>query len=215
MLIESLTLCTPALDAQRAFYAGILGFPVETDEDAPLTLRVGSTLLRFVSGEVTGPYHFALNVPEDRFAGARAWLEKRVELLADETGTTIFHSESWNADIAYFRDADGNILEFIARHTLPAMPGSGFGVTDILGVSELGLPTADVPETVRALQHRFGLPTYGEASPTFTPLGDEEGLLIVVPIGRGWFPTGEPARRLPFHLRAQGAGGAINLEEQP
>jgi len=215
MNIKSLTLTTRDLGAQRDFYTGLLGFPVETDDEVGLALRVGFTLLRFVPGEIGGPYHFAFNVPEDRFAEARAWLEQRVTLLADDTGETTFHSEDWNADIAYFRDAGGNILEFIARHTLPAAPGSGFSVADVLGVSELGLPVADVPGTVRELQRRFGLPLYGEASPTFTPLGDAEGLLIVVPVGRGWFPTGEPARRLPFHLRAHGATGPFDFEEQP
>lgn len=214
-MIEALTLHTRDLDAQWAFYAGVLGFPVETDDDAQLTLRVGSTLLRFIPGKTDGPYHFAFNVPEDRFAGARAWLEERVTLLADETGETTFHFDDWNADALYFRDADGNILEFIARHTLSAAPGNGFGVADVLGVSELGLPVTDVPEAVRALQDRFGLPIYGEASPTFTALCDEEGLLIVVPVGRGWFPTGEPARRLPFQLRAHGGSGPFDFEEQP
>ncbi|BDP43528.1 hypothetical protein DAETH_34970 (plasmid) [Deinococcus aetherius] len=206
-----MTLHTPDPKGQRAFYAGVLGFPLE-DDATGLSLRAGSTLLRFVPGEAGGPYHFALNVPEDRFPGARAWLEERVALLPDDTGQTVFHSENWNADMVYFRDAGGNILELIARHTLPALPGSGFDVTDLLGVSELGVSVSDVPGTVRDLQGRFGLRTYGESSPTFTPLGDEEGLLIVVPVGRGWFPVGEPARRLPFHLRAHGERGVFDLE---
>lgn len=213
MRIERLTLHASDLGAQRTFYTELLGLPVEADQADSLTLRAGSTALRFVPGEVAGPYHFAFNVPEDRFGSARAWLEERVTLLPDETGEAIFHSDNWNADMVYFRDADGNILEFIARHTLPAAPGSGFGVADVLGVSELGLPTPDVPATARDLQDRFDLPTYGETSPTFAPLGDEEGLLIVVPVGRGWFPVGEPARRVPFHLRARAGHGAFDLEE--
>lgn len=212
MRFERLTLFTPDPEGQRAFYAGLLGLPVENEEPG-LTLRVGSTLLRFVPGEAGGAYHLAFNVPEDRFPEARGWLEERLELLADETGEVAFHSRTWNADMVYFRDTDGNILEFIARHTLSARPGSGFGVGDVLGASELGLPVSDVPGIVRELQGRFGLRPYGAGSPTFTPLGDEEGLLIVVPVGRGWFPVGEPARRLPFHLRAHGERGAFDLEE--
>lgn len=214
MNIEALTLHARDLTAQRAFYAGVLGLPV-VEDGTSLALRVGSTLLRFVPGEPGGPSHFAFNVPEDRFAGARAWLEERVPLLADPAGETSFHSDSWKADMVYFRDADGNILELIARHTLPAAPGTGFGAADLLCVSELGLVVPDVPGAVRDLQERFGLPVYHEGSPTFTPLGDEEGLLIVVQAGRGWFPVGDPARPLPFHLQGHNGGGILDLKEQP
>jgi catechol 2,3-dioxygenase-like lactoylglutathione lyase family enzyme len=215
--ITDLTLHTPNLEAQRAFYMGVMGFPLAVNDAAPLALRVGFSVLRFVPGEVSGPYHFAFNVPETRFVQARAWLEERVTPLADEAGETTFHSENWNADNTYFRDADGNILEFIARHTLPASAeaGEAFGMADIPGVSELGVVVDSVPDAVQDLSTRFGLPIYSEASPTFTALGDEEGLLIVVPVGRAWFPTGEPARRLPFHLRAHHGSGSFDFEERP
>lgn len=213
MRIERLTLRTADLGAQRAFYADLLGFPVEEDREAGLTLRVGASLLHFVPGVVAGPYHFAFNVPEDRFAEACAWLQERVTLLADDTGATEFYSENWDAHLAYFHDADGNIAEFTGRHTLPASPGTGFGVLDVPGVSEFGLTVESVPDAVAGLRARFALPVYGQASPTFTALGDEEGLLIVVPVGRGWFPTGEPARPLPFALRAHGGGDVLKLEE--
>lgn len=215
MRIEALTLTTRDPGAQRNFYAGVLGFPVELNDEAGLALRVGSTLLRLIPGEVAGPYHFAFNVPRDRLEQARAWLEERVTLLTNEGGEAVFHSDDWNADITYFRDADGNILEFIARHTLPTPTGTAFGVADVLSVSELGVAVPDVPGAVRDLSGQFGLPVYGGVSPTFTALGDEEGLLIVVPVGRGWFPTGEPACRLPFPLRAHGGSGPLDLEEQP
>ncbi|WP_019586244.1 VOC family protein [Deinococcus apachensis] len=213
--MEVLTLPARDLAAQRAFYGDVLGLPADTDEVGALNLRVGSTLLRFVVGELGGPSHFAFNVPEDRFAGARAWLEERVPLLADPAGETSFHSKSWNADMVYFRDAEGNILELIARHTLPTSPGTGFGVADLLCVSELGLVVPDVPRAVRDLQQRLGLPVYREGSPTFTPLGDEEGLLIVVQAGRGWFPVGDPAWPLPFHLQGRNGDHAFDLKEHP
>lgn len=215
MKIERLTLHTPNLGAQRAFYVDVLGFPVEADDEDRLTLRVGSTLLHFIPGEVAGPYHFACNVPEDRFAEAHAWLEQRVTLLPDGAGKTTFYSENWDAHLTYFHDTGGNIVEFIARHTLSASPGTGFDVADVLSVSELGLTVGDVPHAVAELRARFSLPLYGETSPTFTALGDEQGLLIVVPEGRGWFPTGEPARRLPFRLHAHGKRGAFALEQAP
>ncbi|ABF43849.1 Lactoylglutathione lyase related protein (plasmid) [Deinococcus geothermalis DSM 11300] len=216
MKIQALTLQAGDLNAQRALYAEVLGFPVLFATVEAVTFQIGHTRLTFQQdGNFQGPYHFAFNVPENRFAQARAWLEDRVPLLADPAGETSFHSESWNADMVYFRDTDGNIAEFIARHTLPAAPGDSFGAADVLGVSELGLPVARVPEAVQDLQKRFGLPVYGKASETFTPLGDEEGLLIVVPVGRGWFPVGTPAQALPFELHAVTERGPFTLQEQP
>jgi hypothetical protein len=47
----------------------------------------------------------------------------------------------------------------------------------------------DVPAAIDALQNAFGLPVFGTAAAEFTPLGDHDGLLIVVRQGRPWFPT--------------------------
>lgn len=216
MNIHALTLHARDLNAQHTLYAEVLGFPVLSATVGAVTFQIGHTRLTFQrDGNFRGPYHFAFNIPENRLAQARAWLEDRVPLLADAAGETIFHFGHWNADALYFRDADGNIAEFIARHTLPAAPGDSFGASDVLGVSELGLPVASVPEAVQNLQQRFDLPVYGNASGTFTPLGDEEGLLIVVPVGRGWFPVGTHAPALPFELHATTERGPFNLKESP
>jgi hypothetical protein len=46
-----------------------------------------------------------------------------------------------------------------------------------------------VAVAVSSLQNAFGLPVFGTAAAEFTPLGDPDGLLIVVRQGRPWFPT--------------------------
>ena len=55
-------------------------------------------------------------------------------------------------------------------------------------IQELAWAADDVPAFVSQLQATTGLPAYGTPSPTFAPLGDEQGLLIVVQTGREWFP---------------------------
>jgi hypothetical protein len=47
----------------------------------------------------------------------------------------------------------------------------------------------DVPLIVHMLQQTLGIPVYHAAiNELFTPVGDENGLLIVVQRGRLWFP---------------------------
>jgi catechol-2,3-dioxygenase len=59
----------------------------------------------------------------------------------------------------------------------------------LLRISEIGLAVPDVPAAVATLQNAFGLSVFGTAAAEFTPLGDHDGLLIVVRQGRPWFPT--------------------------
>ena len=68
------------------------------------------------------------------------------------------------------------------------------------------MPVEDVPAAVRALQQEFGLPAYDDWDESFAPLGDDAGLLIVVRVGRGWFPVGVPAGAAPIHVTLAGAG---------
>lgn len=81
---------------------------------------------------------YALGVPGHRFAEAAHWLENRVPLLADQNGRVEFFFEQWNAHAIYFRDADGNIGELIARHNLETNSEEPFGARSLLGVSEIG-----------------------------------------------------------------------------
>ena len=67
-------------------------------------------------------------------------------ILVDETGKDEFESKSWNSDSVYFKDAAGNVLEFIARHNLKNAVEEEFDSSQILNVSEIGLPSEDVVE---------------------------------------------------------------------
>ena len=89
----------------------------------------------------------------------------------------------------YFGDPDGNILELIARRNLANDAPGDFDASMLLRIAEFGLPTADPASTVSELERVLGLDIYDGDRQTFTAVGSETGLFIVVPIGRKWFPT--------------------------
>lgn len=195
MKILELRLTTPNPGGQAAFYSGVLGLPASVAPSAAAEIVIGSTRLVFSpisAGGANPVYHFAFNIPPSKLAEAKGWLSSRVPLL-EKDGADEFRFEDWNADAIYFRDPAGNIAELIARHNLPDDTPGPFAPSDLLCVSEMGLVALDVPALVRALRGELGLPAWLEESDTFSTLGDERGLLIVVQKGRPWFPTDIPA----------------------
>ncbi len=204
-----LELHTADLNTLRHFYGEVLGLPTEMDDAGGfITVTAGASVLRYrASPGFSGVYHYAFNIPENRLNAAKQFLETRgVTLLADSSGEAVFDFDFWNAHTIYFYDPAGNIAEFIARHELPnaaIKTDLPFSPDEILNVCEIALPTDDVPTLVAEMQDATGTPVYGDPSPTFTALGDANGLLILVPKGRIWFPdTGIPAESLAVHVVA-------------
>lgn len=209
MNITYLEISAKDLQAQQDFYASVLELPV-TLESASLMVKVGNTDLVFMQApsEFEGAYHFAFNIPENQFAAAKAWISRRVPLLRDENGQDEFHSETWNSHSVYFKDAMGNVLEFIARHDLENAVTAEFGGAQILNVSEIGLPSEDVLRFVQDMELRLGLHPYRqEPNERFTAVGDENGLFILPIQGRIWIPnSGVPAKLLPVKVKGEANG---------
>ncbi len=142
--------------------------------------RIGAAP-RFVEGRAA-PHHFAFHV-----AGFERWRDLD---LTDE-----YDFSAWDgARGVYFRDPEENVVELIAR---PAPRPE-------LSIAEVGLPVEDVAAAVEALG-RLGVEPYRAWDESFAPLGDADGLLIVVRVGRGWFPVGVPAGAGPIHVTIAGA----------
>ena len=189
MLISQVEL--PVSDAVQAarFYGDVLGMLIRR---LAASWRSGSgcPCCRSAWPGGAGRVPLRSDVPEDRFAEAKAWLEERVPLLERDGLDEFTLGPPWNSQSVYFAGPDGILLELIARHDLPAVASSGrFSSADLLRISESDLPSRDVPAAVATLQDAFGLPVFGTAAAEFTPLGDPDGLLIVVRQGRLWFPT--------------------------
>jgi catechol-2,3-dioxygenase len=210
--IAALQLVCRDLDGQRRFYGEILELPLLEDSETGFTVQVGFTTLSFeLRPELLGLYHLAFNIPPNQFAAAKAWISARTALLRDGDGDEFEASPDWNAHQFYFCDADGNILECIARRRLP--PASApFGPASLRNVSEIGYPVADVPRTCQRLERELGIRPFGTPSDTFASMGDDQGLLIVVKRGRGWFPTGEAASVLPLKIKLEGVNTPLSEE---
>lgn len=189
--------------ALAEWYRDALGMAIVEGEDAAgggrtggpedAAVEVGETLLCFTPappGE-RPIYHVAFDVRENKIGKARKWLvERGVELIPDrDTGEVTVHFKPWNAHAVYFRDPAGNIIELIARHDLPTGSSGKWDIEDdILWISEVGIVVDSAAGTMVDLERRLGLPVYLNASEGFAPIGDEEGLLIVVEEGREWMP---------------------------
>ena len=203
MRIDRLDLLTNDLVAQRKFYANELPLPVLEASGEILSLQAGRSQLTFRQAPEgwEGFYHFAFNIPEDQFREAKEWLSRRVILIKDNNGEDEFpSSKEWNAHSVYFYDPAGNILEFIARRDLDEHLDRPFDERNILSISEIGIVSEDVPVMVKSLQSRMGISPYGgPGSETFTAVGDEHGLFIVVKRRRIWFPdTDKPSVPSPL-----------------
>jgi len=204
MNIAYLELASSNLQAQAGFYSNVLELPVELSSDT-LKVQAGASKLVFAQADsdFDGAYHFAFNIPENQIRAAKEWIAGRVPLLRDETGKDDFDSESWNSHSVYFKDAAGNILEFIARRNLQNAAEGGFNSGHILNVSEIGLPSEDVIAFAKNLCSTLGLSVFKqEPGETFTPVGDDNGLFILPVKDRIWYPnTGVPAKLLTVHVK--------------
>ncbi len=203
MNIKQVELLSVDLQTQRDFYINILELPTELGSSG-LLVQSGKTEILFKQAPsgFTGAYHFAFNIPENQFQSAKKWITDRISLLHDKGGKDEFASKSWNSDSIYFLDAAGNVLELIARHTLQNGVDGNFNSRQILNISEIGLPSENVIGFAKELCTGLGLSVYKqEPGETFTPVGDDEGLLILPIKDRIWMPdSGVPARMLPIRV---------------
>jgi hypothetical protein len=174
-------------EAQRSLYAGPLGLDVSEARAGALAVDIGATRLVLEPGP-SSPQHFAIRIPSGAYADGLAWLASRVELLG-EGGDRAFAFPDWNADAAYFRDADGNVVELIAHHDLPEPHRPPFRPASMLGICEVGVPVDDVGEYLESLERRTGARRWSGDGVTFAAAGDKRGSLIVVRRGRAWYPT--------------------------
>ncbi|MBN6152368.1 hypothetical protein JR065_18670 [Xanthomonas sp. AmX2] len=186
----------PASDpaAGAAFYRDVLQLPV-----AATQVRIGWSLLDLLPADAeVGSVHLAFNIPSARFDAACDWLSRRVPLLRDPLGEVRFALDAaWQSQSMYFAGPDGAVLELIARRPLPthASANGAFCAAELLCISEVGLPSAQVPAVATAARDRMEVPAFMPLSDAFAPLGDHEGLLIVVDAQRRWFPE---QRQLPY-----------------
>jgi catechol-2,3-dioxygenase len=89
----------------------------------------------------------------------------------------------------YFHGPEEILLEFIARQADAEIPGGTGPVPRPLSISEVGIGVPDVGAAVSELTDTLGLPTFPPQEAQFAPVGNHDGLLILVDHERVWFPT--------------------------
>lgn len=202
------------------FYKNIIGLPVLYRDEEKVVFAAGSTKLVFRQSFEDNPvYHFAFNIPGNKFEEAFLWASSKFTLFNITPQTTVANFTSWNARAFYFLDNNQNIVEFIARYDLPAKSDKPFSGRCISSVSEIGLVVENVEAFCETLREDFGLDYFAKQrpQPDFAPLGNDEGLLIVVANQRKWYPTEVRSNafytRVEFEQNGRFAEFEINLEE--
>lgn len=220
MQIKRLILQTSALEKLTDFYIKLMELPVKKSGHAgqslggghgemEIAITIGSTELVFQHAKAADPfYHFAINIPANKIEEAGTWLKDRAELMwIDQYSNDIADFASWHAKSVYFFDPAGNILELIARFDLDNQTNETFSSKQFLSVSEIGLvfPEKEFDQRTGDLLKRFNLSYFAKQPPLpqFKAVGDDEGLFIIVPENRSWFPTSKPSGIFKMEIEAK------------
>jgi catechol 2,3-dioxygenase-like lactoylglutathione lyase family enzyme len=209
--IHELTLATGNTAGQLGFWGDTLGLPVGHGDDGEVEVSLQGSTLRFeqASSGTEPRYHFAINVPRGSILEAAAWLEERHELLAfhgdpdEEEGATIVRSDR-GASALYFLDGAGNVAELIANDRLDNDSDATFGPDSFLEIAEIGVATRDTVATTNQIKEALSAEILwgGREGWLLTAIGDDHGVIIVAPTGRGWIPVGLPTQPFPTTIVA-------------
>lgn len=192
MNIIELELLSDDLSETKKFYKKVLGLDPFSFTTESIYFQIGFTKLIFRKSENVKPvYHFAIDLPGNRFFDTHNFVKQYVPILPIEPGNDISNFTNWDAKSFYFNDNNANILEFITRYPNKAYYEPPFSSKCYISISEIGFVTNNVPELADSLVAKFGLPIYHRQprGENFTVLGDDEGLIILGTKGREWYPT--------------------------
>lgn len=218
MEIKQLILQTSAIKKLTEFYSIVMELPVALRSDTGIMVRIGSTELVFQQVSTAGPfYHFAINIPANKIEEAKAWLSGRVDLIwIEDYKSDIADFVNWHAKSVYFFDPAGNILELIARFDLDNKTYESFSSTQFLSISEVGLvfKEDELNERTETLLQQYQLSYFGKQPPLphFRAVGDDEGLFIIVPENRYWYPTDKSSGIFPMEVRFENGGSEWELK---
>ncbi|MDX6592419.1 MAG: hypothetical protein QOJ13_1615 [Gaiellales bacterium] len=206
MRIAGVTIHAPEPGQMLEFYSGLL----DLDPAGDAGVACGNGRLAFVPGDPPGYYHLAFGVPHDQFLDAKRWLGDRVPLLTEDD-RDVFDFRFWNAAACYAFDAAGNVIELIAHRDLPACGEPFLGAASLTGIAEVGVPASDVLALTEQLEQEAGLTTWDgdPPSPRFTAVGARGATLILVPLGRNWYPTNVPPGPCPLEVTIEADRDAL------
>jgi catechol-2,3-dioxygenase len=203
MRILELHLLADNLKAVTDFYGDLLGFDLLHRDEHLVTVSAGETLLHFrPSHGAPAVYHFAFEVPNNRFDDAYQWFLDHVKLIPITVDSYIADFANWKAKSFYFYDTQGNILECIARFHADTASREKFSSHSINYISEIGIVVDHVAQTIEHVQDDFNIHVFVRQPPLadFAALGDDQGLFIVAANDRPWYPTNIRSCKCPIGI---------------
>lgn len=204
MFIHRVDLVVSDLASAVSFFTEVMELPAGRLQEDSVEVTVGRSILRLSEGPATaGVHHLAFDVAPEAFAQHRDWMASKGPLLIDADGQTEFEGPPvWRSRSIYFTGPDRMVLELIARRERPR-PDTQF--PGLISISEVGIAVSDVAATTRLVGAATGATVLGTAAPQFAPVGDHDGLLILVTTGRGWLPAFDTHAE-PLSLRVHLSG---------
>lgn len=214
MKITAVDLTVTDVATATAFFTDVLELPARAQGDVS-EVTVGSGTLRLSAAPASpGVHHLAFDISPDAFDEHRDWLAAKVPLLQDADGVTEFEGPpAWNSRSVYFEGPDRMVLELIARRERPRVTEL---VPQLTSVSEVGIAVPSVAAAASQVEDALGATVLGSASDEFAPVGDHDGLLILVRPGRGWLPVFDvEAQPRPVRVHVDGPAGsrAVRLND--
>ncbi|TCI93731.1 VOC family protein [Tenacibaculum sp. M341] len=200
MKFKKLKLYTNKLESELNFYSKTLGFKVLEQNTNYFSIKVGWSELSFEKTEREYKYHYCFLIPSNKLNEALEWMEKRTEIINIGNGRKTQNFDSWNADSFYFYDASGNIAEFIVRYDLNNDDSDEFDISKVLGVNEMGMPTANVKKTNDQLKTELQTEYWKGDINRFGTNGSQEGIFLLPNYNLKdiWFPTSIKIKPEPF-----------------
>lgn len=189
MMINQAVLYTHLLDEMKDFYVNSLDFPLTAVSADSFSIKVVESELTFKETSLhTKPfYHFAFNVPANRFMEAKKWATQRVLLNTEEKKDEIYF-EAFDAHSFYFEDPAHNIVEYISRYSDCPPSNDPFSSKSLLSIGEINLTTPHVRSVgTQLINSGITVRNNRPLNETFNFLGSGSAFFLVGAPKRRWF----------------------------
>ncbi|MGW7162683.1 VOC family protein [Paenibacillus taichungensis] len=215
MQIKEVNLFTDQMEAVKQFYGTLLELELLEESTSSISLRTGNSILSFqqTSDQEKPFYHVAFTIPTNQLAEAKKWVQDRNIPLLSKDDKDEFYFPYWDATAFYFYDPSGNLMEFIAHHSLDNAVEETFDSRQLLCISEIGLPVDDVPDTISKMNGQYHLEPFAGDGKQFAPIGDAEGMFIVIDKETPWFPDGRNPGVFATEVKVEtGQPGSLRIQ---
>ncbi|MEJ9228003.1 VOC family protein [Peribacillus butanolivorans] len=215
MLIKKVSLIASDIAEMKKFYVELLNAKLLDESHHGFTIKAGASELAFTETKNGSKpfYHFAFNIPSNQFQEAKQWIKARTSLNTEDGDDEVYFSHL-NAHSLYFTDPTGNIVEFIARHSIAPESEVPFSMDSLLNIGEINLTTTKIDAIGQQLID-FGISPRdnGTLNPNGISFMGSNGVFILLSKpGRRWFFSDRAAEIHPLTIEVD-PGKTIHQDE--